>query len=258
MKWLYLLVACFLLAGCGVDWFPAPVLPNAAAPNSFTFTPQNVSIDTLANNPSTIVSSNTVTLAGTNTAGWATTFKTYSGATGSLKVGTTSYNPGDTIPNVMPQQTLQIDLTPSVTVGHSVKASVTVGTYTANFIVTTTASTNAAAPNSFTFPAQSVSVATVANGVSPVSSKTVTVTGSNSNGWATAFRSYSGAVSLLTIGDSSGGLTYSYDPGVTIPNVTPNQTLEIDLTPSLVVGQSVRASVVLGSYSTSFVVTTTK
>ena len=124
-----------------------------------------------------------------------------------------------------------------------------------------TTPTNAAAPNAFTFTPQSISVNTLTNGVNPVSSNTVTVTGTNTNGWPVTFTSYSGAVNptaQLTVSDNVGGLPLTSDPGAPIPNVMPNQTLEIDLTPSIVVGTTVTASVTVGTYTTSFAVTTTK
>ena len=154
MRWFYLSAAStafLMLAGCGdVNWFPdtrpaATSTPttNAAAPNAFTFASMTTSLNSVAKNQLSPVLSNIVTLKGTSTSGWPVTFQNFSSAesflivTGGNLTGDTSYNPG-AVPNVFPNQTLQISLVPAVISGKTVKGTVTVGTYTTSFSVKTT------------------------------------------------------------------------------------------------------------------------
>jgi hypothetical protein len=154
MRWFYLpaaSAAILMLAGCGdIVWFPdttpaATSTPttDAAAPNAFAFAAMSTSVNTVANNNFSPVLSNTVTLTGTNTKGWPVTFKNFSSPESILNVGGGSaqavlgYNPG-AVPNVFPNQTLQVSLVPSATAGKTVKATVTVGTFTTSFSVKTT------------------------------------------------------------------------------------------------------------------------
>jgi hypothetical protein len=122
---------------------------------------------------------------------------------------------------------------------------------------TTTTTGGAAAPNFFNFTSQSVTINDLANSTSPtISSNTVTITGNNPQGWPISFKSYSGATSQLTIGDNSGGLSYTYDPGTAIPNILPNQTIQIQQTPSFTVGGFTITAVTVGSYTTNFIIAT--
>jgi hypothetical protein len=155
MRWVYLAVTVLTFAACGVQWFPEDKTGGAttgtdAAPTFFNFTSPrtvragsipNLPKNTLTGNP--YVTSNSVAIKGTNTNGWPVVFRTYSGIEARLYITDTDgvefqYDPGATDITTLPTDTMKIQMTPDLVAGRYAISSVTVGNYTANFIVQTT------------------------------------------------------------------------------------------------------------------------
>jgi hypothetical protein len=134
MKWLVLIGAIFMLAGCGggLDFFPDNAGGgSAAAPNAFVFTPAN-KLDVAVN---TTVQSNSVTVTGTNPSGWVITI---SGAPGSAySINGAAYTSTSGI--ILPNQNLVVQHTSSGQNSTAVTTTVIVGTYTTSFQSTTIA-----------------------------------------------------------------------------------------------------------------------
>jgi hypothetical protein len=145
MKWLCLVAALFLFAGCGdVNWFPdsttAPpsggTTGNAAGPSAFQFAPKTATISDAGGS----ILSDPVTITGDNANGWKisladspTTIKS------NLFIDTeyviTELNPN---PVIKPGQKLIIDQNVPTTVkkGDKLSTVVTIGNTTAEFVTT--------------------------------------------------------------------------------------------------------------------------
>lgn len=198
---------------------------NDFDPDVFTFASQTGVA------PSTTTTSNTVTISGI--AGNAPISISGSGASFSINGGSFSSS-ARTITN---GQTVQVRIPSSATLSGSVIASLTVGSLTRSFSVTTSAADTT--PDAFSFTAQS--------GVAPsttVISNTVTI---------------SGLVGPAPV-SISGGASYSIDGGTfttAAGSISNGQTLRVQMTSSPTLSGNATGNVTVGTVTQSFSVTTT-
>ena len=142
MKWLIATVTMLMLAGCGVDWFPGSSSATGAAPETFTFPTSPVSITQAAASGNGAVSQSTVvTVTGSELSGWPVTVTdTTTGANSKVNIAGAGFLVTPTTPGtILPNQTIQVEQTPSTEVGGQVITTVTVGTFSTTFITNTIA-----------------------------------------------------------------------------------------------------------------------
>lgn len=205
--------------------FDTNLIADDFDPNAFAFTAQS---DVA---PSTQVTSNTVTISGV--AGNVPISISGSGATFSVDGGAFS----SASRTITDGQTVQIRLTSSATPSAATTASLTVGSMTRTFSVTT--SDPDTTPDAFAFTAQS--------DVQPSTETT-------SNSVTIAGLVGSAPVSV------SGGASYSISGGVfttAAGTISNGQTLRVRMTSSATLGASVSGSVTVGTVTETFGVTTT-
>lgn len=137
MKRLLIVVAVFMVAGCGVDWFPenSSTSGSASSPNGFTFTSNTVT-QTVASSGA-YSQSNVVTITGNNTAGWTVSIiNDPSGANSQFSINGGAFTSAGTI---LPNQTLQVQHIPSTTIGGQVITTIKVGEIQETFLTSTVA-----------------------------------------------------------------------------------------------------------------------
>jgi hypothetical protein len=111
--------------------------------------------------------------------------------------------------------------------------------------------TNATAPEAFTFPPATVPVASAQE---PSMSGAATIKGNNSSGWTLTWTdSPATASSDVMINDK-----YYLKGAGDIPKLMPNDVLRIVQTPSLTIGDVITTTVTVGTYTTQFTTTTTQ
>jgi hypothetical protein len=142
MKWLCLVAAFFLFAGCGdVNWFPDTTTAGGTTavdtgPKAFTFPPKTATISQ-AGGDST---SDEVTITGNNPNGWTISLSNSpSTMTSSVLIDRQLFLSDITPhPTIKPGQTLIIDQDVPATVksGDKLSTIVTIGTTTTEFVTT--------------------------------------------------------------------------------------------------------------------------
>lgn len=142
MKWFIAAVTMLMLAGCGVDWFPGSSSSTGSAPETFTFPTSPVSITQAAASGAGVESQSTVvTVSGSEVGGWPVTVTdTTPGANSKVNIAGAGFLVTPTAPGtILPNQTIQVEQTPSTVVGGQVITTVTVGTFPTTFITNTIA-----------------------------------------------------------------------------------------------------------------------
>ncbi|UFS69216.1 hypothetical protein LPW11_15080 [Geomonas sp. RF6] len=126
--------------GCGdVEWFPENNSTTGGnSPNAFTFTTPAEVTQAVASGSGVVSQSNTVTVTGTQTTGWTVTVTDVTpGADSKVNIAGAGFN--GTTGTILPNQTLQVEHTPSKTVGGQVTTQIKVGDYTTTFTTNTIA-----------------------------------------------------------------------------------------------------------------------
>lgn len=192
-------------------------------PNAFTFT------DVAGANPSTLSASSSVTISGINTA-------TPVSATGGAQF---RINGGSWVSsgNITSGQTLEVRLTSSASFSTAVSTTVTVGTVTDSWSVTTRAADTA--PNAFNFTdLTGVNLSTLS------ASTAITPTG------------YEAGAAVSVTGSGSPQMSINGGTWGTSGTITPGQTVAVRLTSSAAVSTALTATVTIGGVSDTWSVTT--
>ncbi|MGD8641515.1 MAG: S8 family serine peptidase, partial [Gammaproteobacteria bacterium] len=201
--------------------FNVTTLAADTIPDDFSFTPQpNVT-------PGTLITSNTITVSGINTA----TAITISGGEYAIDGGAFTADPG-TVTN---GQTVQVRVTSPATQPGTVNATLTIGGVSRLFSVSTAGADTT--PDAFSFTAQ-----TNAPLNTPVTSETVTITGINTET----------PVSIVDGDYAIDGGPFTNAAGT----ITNGQTVQVRHTSSSLPGDTTIASLTVGSVTEAFSVTT--